>query len=245
MISLIPPRHARRVAVGLLAAASVTLGITPATAAAPSEPPPASPAATEAVSGTCNHLTFPSARAHRWTNHVYWLTDLNCRQARWVWTRRPAWRYDMPFSVLRTSGAVRVPSPALAEGDLGAQATRKYCTVWTTTKYRDWPFGNTLLSITMVQTFGYDGFRVYPGPARLYPDTTTNGFRWHFAGVVNAQDFYPTIYAHTSERWSNFTSTGILGLGSVTSTLYTKIWKQANGDWATSHKDGLSDCRNP
>jgi hypothetical protein len=258
-----PPGRARRVGVGLLAAASLALGAAPAAAATPAEPPPsfidtaASPAPVSAgsevevsgsptmVRGTCNHLSFRTERARRWTNNVYRLTNLTCREARWVWTRRPGWRDDMPYSVLRTSGVVRLPSPAVAEGELGPHATMKFCKVWTTTKYRDWPFGNTLVSMRMEQTFGYDGLRVYPGPALLYPDTTTNGFRWHFSGVVSAQDFYSSIRAHTSERWSNFTSTGILGLGSVTTTLYTKIWKQANGDWATTHRDGLSDCRNP
>jgi hypothetical protein len=253
-----PPGRARRVAVGLLAA-SFTLGVAPVAVAAPPEPPPSFiDAATiradedrlvegspTVVRGTCNHLTFHTEQARRWTNNVHRLTDLTCREARWVWTTRPAWRDDMPYSVLRTSGAIRVPSPAVAERELVAPATTRYCKVWTTTKYRDWPFGNTLLSMRMEQTFRYDGVRVYPRQALLYPDTTTNGFRWHFSGVVNAQDVYSTIRAHTSERWSNFTSTGILGLGSVTTTLYTKIWTQANGDWATSHRDGLSECRNP
>jgi hypothetical protein len=150
----------------------------------------------------------------------------------------------MPYSVLRTSGAVPIPNPAIA-ATTSASSTRRYCKVTTTTRYRDWPFGNTLLSMRMEQTFGYDDTRVFPGPVLLFPDTTANGFRWHFAGIVLEQDFYSsgTNRQHTSERWSNFTFTGILGLGSVTTTLYTRIWAQANGDWATSHDEGLADCQ--
>jgi hypothetical protein len=218
----------RRASVGLLAV-PLMVGLAPAAVSAETPEPPEPPAHAPTVSTPapmlttgCNFLTFRTRRERRWVNNVHRLTDLSCREARWVRRRRPAWRGEMPFSVLRTSGAVPVANPAVAESELGAAGARRYCKVWTTTRYRDWPFGNTLLSMRMEQTFGYDDTRVYPGQVLLFPDTTANGFRWHFAGIVLEQDYYSSIRAHTSERWSNFTSTGVLGLGSVTTTLYTK-----------------------
>ena len=224
----------------------LVLDLAPATVTADTPEPHAPTVTTPApmVGTGCGFLTYRTRRARVWTNHVRGLTDLTCREARWVWRRRPAWRDDLPYRITWSAGAVRVPNPAIATAT-SASSTRRYCKVTTTTKYRDWPFGNTLLSMRMEQTFGYDDTRVYPGQVLLFPDTTANGFRWHFAGIVLEQDFYSsgTNRQHTSERWSNFTSTGILGLGSVTTTLYTKIWKQANGDWATSHDEGLADCQ--
>jgi hypothetical protein len=243
-------RMLSRLAVG----AVLILGLAPVRVTAetpePHAPAPHAPAVTTpalmATTG-CNFPTFRTRRERRWTNHVHRLTDLRCREARWVWRRRPAWRDEMPFSVSSTSTAHRLPSPASTETGRASHTVRKWCEVTTTTRYKSspWPFTFTLFSVKMVQAFTYDGQTVAVGTPRFYPDSTANGFRWTFRGFVNRNDFYgPGNTTHTSEAWSQFATDGVLQIGSVHALIFTKIWSQANGDWATSHDKGLADCQN-
>jgi hypothetical protein len=184
----------------------------------------------------------------RWSTRVVRFTDLTCREARYVWRRQPSWRDELPTSVVRSGGAVRRPSPAVA--DNGTQATH-FCDVWTVTRYRapTFPFGHHVLwSVRMEQTFGYDYNRVtFVSPPRVSTDTTFNGFRWNPSGAPWGNDWWVPAWdeiQHHSERWQSMESWAIPEIGVTHSTAHLWNWKQWNGDWSTSgDQSGLAGCR--
>ena len=102
----------------------------------------------------------------------------------------PRWRDELPTRVRRAAGDRRIPNPAvvgLDEPD-GATANTVYCWVWTRESYRapTFPFGHhTLWSVTVGQTFAYDGHNVVAvSRPTVRPDTTRNGFRWFADGAA-------------------------------------------------------------
>ena len=200
---------------------------------------------------TCTPLTFASTAEREWVQRVTSYTDnLSCSNARWIYRNQPSARDEYPGNRLITSTATKLPSPAFQEG---AQAARQWCRITTVNRYRApiAPFGDhTLFSLRMTQEFSYDGLSVAVGPVVLDADTTANGWRWHWEGVVSASDVYfDTIrnnYQHQSDRYGKFATDGVppIGVAAVASTLRTMIWVQANGDWRTLNEDGLAGCGN-
>ena len=206
---------ARAVAIALLAGSIVVGNVDPisASAAPPggvvSSPHVTTSAPVPQVATGCNHLVFHTRRARRWVSRVHRLTDLSCRQARNVFRHQPGWRDELPTSVRRAVGDRRIPNPAVLGLDApsGATASTVYCWVWTRESYRapTLPFGHhTLWSVTVGQTFAYDGHNVVALSApTVSPDTTRSGFRWFVDGAPWGFDAWQPFWArvqHTSER---------------------------------------------
>lgn len=189
-------------------------------------------------------ISFASDAEKNWVEAVYDHTDMTCLQTRWVYRNRPGLRDEFPGNHIWTSWATPVPSPAFST------AGTKWCRVTTVEKYRApiIPFGDhVLFSFRMDQTFAYNGSTVSTGLATINPDTTANGWRWHFDGIVASQEGYldGLHTQHQTDKWAGFSTDSVAELTSVHSTLHDKIWVQNNGDWATMNTNGLSDCRNP
>jgi hypothetical protein len=190
------------------------------------------------VATGCNHLVFHTRRARRWTNRVHRLTDLTCRQARRVYRRAPSWRDELPTRVRRAAGDRRIPNPAavgLHEPN-GATANTVYCWVWTRERYRapTFPFGHhTLWSVTVGQTFAYDGHNVVAlSRPTVRPDTTGNGFRWFADGPPWGFDSWQPFWARvqrTSERWQKMGTWSIPWVGPTHSTAHLRITVRRDG----------------
>jgi hypothetical protein len=139
--------------------------------------------------------------------------------ARHVFHHEPAWRDELPTSVQRPAGDRRIPHPAavgLDEPD-GATSNTVYCWVWPRERYRapTLRFGHhTLWSVTLGQTFAYDGHTVVAvGEPTVRPDTTSNGFRWFADCAPWGFDVWQPFWArvqHTSagRRWERGRSRG-------------------------------------
>jgi hypothetical protein len=192
------------------------------------------------VATDCNRLVFHTRRARVWTNRVHRLTDLTCRRARRVYRRAPSWRDELPTRVRRSAGDRRIPNPALVGLDTpdGATANTVYCWVWSRESYRapTLPFGHhTLWSVTMGQTFAYDGHRVVTiSRPTVRPDTTGNGFRWFADGAPWGFDAWQPFWArvqHTSERWQKMGTWSIPWVGPTHSTAHLRITVRHDGAW--------------
>jgi hypothetical protein len=248
---------ARAVAVALLAG-SIVLGNvdpTPTSAATPAavvNSPPVTTANSPVprVATGCNHLVFHTRRARHWTNRVHRLTDLTCRQARRVFRRAPSWRDELPTRIRRAAGDRRIPNPAAVGLDqpVGATAGTVYCWVWTRESFRapTFPFGHhTLWSVTVGQTFAYDGHEVLAvSPPTVRPDTTRNGFRWFADGAPWGFDSWQPFWArvqHTSERWQKMGTWSIPWVGPTHSTAHLRITVRGDGSWDTED-GGPGDC---
>jgi hypothetical protein len=190
----------------------------------------------------------------RWSTRVVRLTDLTCREARYVWRHHPGWRDELPGNVVRAGGAVRIANPAVVARLNTANATlaTQYCKVWTRQQYRApiIPFGNHVLwTAHLEQTFGYDNASqvTWVGPVRVWADTTANGFRWHPDGAPWGNDWWVPAWMrlqHHSERFQKMTSVAIPNIGNTHSVAHLWNWKQWNGDWSTSgDHTGLAGCR--
>jgi hypothetical protein len=74
--------------------------------------------------------------------------------------------------------------------------------VWTRESYRapTFPFGHhTLRSVTVGQTFAYDGHNVVAvGEPTVRPDTTSNGFRWFVADAPWGFDVWQPFWARAA-----------------------------------------------
>lgn len=198
--------------------------------------------------GGCDGVSFASGAERDWVEAVYDHTDMTCGESRWVYRNRPGLRDEFPGNHVWTSWATRVPSPASVSA-----AGTEWCRITTVEKYRApvVPFGDhVLFSFRTERTFTYNGTAVGAGSAFVDADTTANGWRWHFDGVVAAQEGYIAVsgwnrYQHQTDRWGKFSTDSVAELTGVHSTLHDRIWFQANGDWATMNTAGVSDCRNP
>jgi hypothetical protein len=193
------------------------------------------------------HIRFRSLAERRWVRHVVSSTwGITCDEARRIYRRRPDLRAKMPYSASSTSFATISPSPA-ATTDGGTASTHR-CTVTTIYRRKNW-VGLTLFSMRMKQTWDYNYSRVTAAyTPQMFPDTTTLGsVLWNFRGFAHAEDYYhdDSFRFHDSKRWSNFGGGTIGNIGDFGSTLYTKISKAYNGDWATQNKAGVPDCKNP
>jgi hypothetical protein len=202
------------------------------------------------VTTGCNHLVFHTRWARRWTNRVHRLTALTCWQARRTFRRAPSWRDELPTRVRRAAGDRRIPNPAVAGLDqpAGATASTVYCWVWTRESYRapTFPFGHhTLWSVTVGQTFAYDGHNVIAISApTVRPDTTRNGFRWYADGAPWGFDVWQPFWArvqHTSERWQKMGTWSIPWIGPTHSTAHLRITVRGDGTWDTED-GGPGDC---
>jgi hypothetical protein len=207
-------RRRVRVAAAVLAG-TVVLGVQPAgaesTASAELEPAtvaePAILSPAPIAGRGCLWLPHTRPRVRRWATRVVRLTDLTCREARYVWRRQPGWRDELPGNVARAGGAVSIANPAVVSrlnATNAMQATR-YCKVWTRQQYRApiIPFGNHVLwTVKMEQTFGYDNASqvTWVGPVRVWTDTTANGSRWHADGSASDRTagFKPSMYLSAS-----------------------------------------------
>jgi hypothetical protein len=236
----------RAVAAALLAGSTLVATVDPNPALAT---PPSGAANTQHVTTSapgpqvatdCNRLVFHTRRARVWTNRVHRLTDLTCRRARRVYRRAPSWRDELPTRVRRSAGDRRIPNPALVGLDTpdGATANTVYCWVWSRESYRapTLPFGHhTLWSVTMGQTFAYDGHRVVTiSRPTVRPDTTGNGFRWFADGAPWGFDAWQPFWArvqHTSERWQKMGTWSIPWVGPTHSTAHLRITVRHDGAW--------------
>ena len=220
-------RTRARAAVALLAGSMLVGNVdpTPTSAAAPgnvvNSQPDTATAPLRAVATGCNHLVFHTRRERQWVNRVHRLTDLTCRQARRVYRRGPSWRDELPTRVRRAAGDRRIPNPAVVGLDepAGATSSTLYCWVWTRESYRapTFPFGHhTLWSVTVGQTFAYDGHNVIAISApTVRPDTTSNGFRWFADGAPWGFDVVAAVLGTPSStppsagrRWERGRSRG-------------------------------------
>jgi hypothetical protein len=240
---------ARAVAVALLAGSMLVGNVDPisTSAAAPSgvvhsQPVSSANGTVARVASGCNHLVFHTRRERQWTNRVHRLTDLTCRQARRVFRRAPSWRDELPTHVRRAAGDRRIPNPAVVGLDplAGATANTLYCWVWTRESYRapTIPFGHhTLWSVTVGQTFAYDGHNVVAiSHPTVRPDATGNGFRWFPDGAPWGFDSWEPFWArrqHTSERWQKMGTWSIPWVGPTHSTAHLRITVRGDGAWDT------------
>ena len=188
-------------------------------------------------------------------NAVNHTRPCTCWEARYVYRNQPSWRDDLPGNTVKTAGAFRIPSPAIAETELPeALHAPRYCTVWNLEQYRApiIPFGNHVLwSVRMEQTFAYDGFRVvtvYPSRRtsgeRTRPPTGSAGTPTERRGATTRRTPAWDDLKHTSDRWQKLTSTAIPSIGITHSTPYLWVSKQWNGDWAATARTGLANCGN-
>jgi hypothetical protein len=249
-----------RLAATVAMAGAVTVGATGAESAASAEPAPvtvvepaiSSPASI--VRRGCLWLPDTRPRVRRWATRVVRLTDLTCREARYVWRRHPGWRDELPGNVARAGGAVKIANPAVVSRLNAAHRTQatRYCKVWTRQQYRApiIPFGDQVLwTVHLEQTFGYDNTSqvTWVGPVRVWTDTTANGFRWHADGAPWGNDWWVPAWMrlqHHSERFQKMTSVAIPNIGNTHSVAHVWNWKQWNGDWSTSgDHTGLAGCR--
>jgi hypothetical protein len=208
------------------------------------------PIASQASAHACG-IAFKSNTERVWVQRVHRRTDLNCRQARYIYRNEPGWRDEMPGNIYKAAGANPVPNPASAPTG-GTLTTTRYCRVWNLERYRApiVPFGNHVLwTVRMEQVFGYDGNRIVSiGRPRVTTDTTANGFRWFADGPPWGNDWWTPIWAriqHTSERWQKMGSWSIPQVGSTHSTAYLRITVRGDGYWEVDGKRGLPGCQNP
>jgi hypothetical protein len=250
------PGHRRmRLAAAMLAGSIVVANVDPISTSAAMggvvhSPAVSTNAPVPRVATGCNHLVFHTRRARRWTNRVHRLTELTCREARRAFRRAPSWRDELPTRVRRASGDRRIPNPAVIGLDhpAAAKASTVYCWVWTRESYRapTLPFGHhTLWSVTVGQTFAYDGHNVVAISApTVRPDTTRNGFRWFAEGAPWGFDSWQPFWArvqHTSERWQKMGTWSIPWIGPTHSTAHLRITVRGDGTWDTED-GGPGDC---
>jgi hypothetical protein len=251
------PGHRRvRLAAAMLAGTIVLADVDPISTSAATPDGVVSPQRVTAgtpvprVATGCNHLVFHSRRARRWTSRVHHLTDLTCWQARRVFRRAPSWRDELPNRFRHTAGDRRLPNPAVVGVDqpAGATASTVYCWVWTRERYRapTFPFGHhTLWSVTVGQTFAYDGHNIVAISApTVSPDTTGNGFRWFADGAPWGFDVWQPFWVrlqHTSERWQTMGTWSIPWVGPTHSTAHLRLTVRGDGSWDTED-GGPGDC---
>ena len=184
MFELIPPRNARRVAVGLLAAASLALGITPAAAAAPPEQPP---------------LDIAVGAEERFVAGATALTNLTAARARDIFRNHPKLALDIPVSYtdeVQLFGLSDTPAGLSANVNPSLYPIRA-CWVKTTRKVHGWA-GTVMYSFSMAQRWRYNGrgrdisqpWRVWPDAPTISWNVTGNGFPWAFNGIVYANGHY-------------------------------------------------------
>jgi hypothetical protein len=196
----------------------------------------------------CSGITFANDTEKLWVQRVTtWTTNLTCLEARHIYRNYPGWRDEIPGNMVSASGVVA--SPALAEArTAGATIT---CTVWTRNKYRApvIPFGDHVLwSVYMEQSWGYNNNTVvWVSDPLIRTDTTTAGFRWRAGGAPWGQSWWVPAdrrLQHHTDRNQPMESWAIHPtIGGVAAVSYVWNWKQWNGDWATTHNQGLAGCR--
>jgi hypothetical protein len=200
-----------------------------------------------AQADTCSGITFANATEQDWVQRVTtWTSNLTCSNARYIYRNQPSWRDEMPGSMVATAGVVA--SPAVAEAaEAGATLT---CTVWTRNRYRApiIPFGDHVLwTFYMEQSWGYNNSTVvWVSDPITRTDKTANGFRWIADGAPWGQSWWVPAdrrLQHHTDRNQKMTSQSIPNIGLVSSVSYLHNWKQWNGDWASSHDQGLAGCR--
>jgi hypothetical protein len=189
-------------------------------------------------------IRYRSKRERRFVRHVvrhtYGVTPL---EARWAWRHSQYWRNRLPYSWSDSSWATK-SSPAVVGT---ADSSVSYCTVTTIRRVKS-RWGFTMMSLKMVQTWGYDQWRVYPQTARLYSDVVGIYDKvYRFDGVTLSNDFYipvsgKSIYAvHQSDRLGRFVAADFFG--GFGGGVAVKIEKWYNGDWATYTDVGWPGCQ--
>jgi hypothetical protein len=222
-----PPGRTRRVAVGLLAAASLTLGAAPAAAATPPERLP---------------LDISLGAEEQFVAGATALTDLTAAQARDIFRQDPKLARQIPVSATFESGSAALPF-APAGDSRYVQYPRRSCWVWSNVKYKSWG-GMTLFSFKVAQRWEHNGWRVFPSRMTHSTDTTSWGFLWYFNGIVDAGAYYVPINGrprggHHSYRIAQFKSQG----GSaVTVNLHNWIRKWYQGGWNIPSKNHVNGC---
>jgi hypothetical protein len=200
-----------------------------------------------AEADACSGINFANDTEKLWVQRVTaFTTNLTCLNARYIYRNHPSWRDEIPGNVINASG-VRV-SPAFAEAEAaGATVT---CTVWTQNKYRApiIPFGDHVLwSFYMEQSWGYNNSTVvWVSDPIIRTNKTANGFRWFADGAPWGQSWWVPAdrrLQHHTDRNQKMTSQSIPNIGQTHSVSYLHNWKQWNGDWATTHDQGLAGCR--